>query len=107
MTTADYLAHTYRFIPAADYHAAVSTFYKKYGYVPAPVFGHPGCGDALESNYVAPGIYACAIRREAAQSPHEPVKGNCPWQACFPCDLAGQVGCDQTCRYYPYDGRQE
>ena len=60
----EYLTHRYRHIPATSYAEAVRKFYARYGYVPALVFGHPGCGDALESQYVPAGHYACAVREE-------------------------------------------
>jgi len=107
MTASEYLNHAYVMIAAKTYHDAVQAFYAKRNYAPAPVFGAVGCGDALESRFVRPGFYHCALRPAPATSPHEPIRGNCPWQACTPCDLVGRVGCDQTCRYYPYDGRAE
>ena len=101
----EYIRHNYKFIPAKSHAEACREFYERYGYVPAPVFGPVGCGDALESNYVHKGEYACAIGRHAM--PHEPVAGNCPFRACTPCNLADQPGCDATCPHWPYDLRQE
>jgi len=37
----------------------------------------------------------------------EQIAGNCPWHACTPCDLAGQLGCDACCPHWPGDLRQE
>lgn len=63
----EYMRHTYKSIRAGSYAEAVTAFFKKYGYTPAPVFGPPGCGDALESKFVPAGYYFCAVRQEGAR----------------------------------------
>ncbi len=90
MSTADYLNHTYIMIAAPSYADAVRAFYEKRHYVPAPVFGPVGCGDALESRFVRPGFYHCAIRA-----------------GCAGCAKSGRLGCDATCPDWPHDLRQE
>ena len=90
MTAADYLSHIYVQIAAKSYSEAVRAFYEKRHYVPAPVFGPVGCGDALESKFVRPGFYHCAVR-----------------EVCAKCSHSGQLGCDPTCDNWPHDLRQE
>lgn len=67
MTASEYLRHHYKALRAASYKEAVEIFFKRYGYTPAPVFGPIGCGDALESRYVHPGFYNCAVREEVSR----------------------------------------